>query len=166
MTESGPIQEFEELLKRHNRAFYDRDLAALRALYVPDVEVPYFDNHADCDSTDIETHLDKVATFFETGDIVLCWSRTFGPSSMAMPRAWSPRSATLRNRYLEFGHRSSWSVMRRPGGFAMSTSRRIQMKQAHNTRIEFARYAGRAANPLRGLAASHARRVTLGSWTL
>ena len=70
MTESGQIQEFEELLARYNRAFYDRDLAALRALYVPDVEVPYFDNHADCDSTDLETHLKKVATFFETVDIV------------------------------------------------------------------------------------------------
>ena len=70
MTESGQIQEFEELLARYNRAFYDRDVAALRALYVPDVGVPYFDNHADCDSTDLETHLEKVATFFETGDIV------------------------------------------------------------------------------------------------
>ena len=69
MTESGQIQEFEELLARYNRAFYDRDVAALRALYVP-VRVPYFDNHADCDSTDLETHLEKVATFFETGDIV------------------------------------------------------------------------------------------------
>ena len=29
MTESGQIQEFEELLARYNRAFYDRDLAAL-----------------------------------------------------------------------------------------------------------------------------------------
>ena len=69
MTESRRIQEFEELLAQYNRAFYDRDLAALRALYVPDVEVPYFDNHADCDSTDLETHLEKVATFFETGAI-------------------------------------------------------------------------------------------------
>ena len=70
MNESGQIQEFEELLARYNRAFYDRDLATLRALYVSDVEVPYFDNHADCDSTDLETHLEKVAMFFETGDIV------------------------------------------------------------------------------------------------
>ena len=70
MTESGQIQEFEELLARYNRALYDRDLAALRALYVPDVEVHYFDNHADCDSTDLGTPLERVATFFETGDIV------------------------------------------------------------------------------------------------
>ena len=70
MTESGQIQEFEELLARYNRAFYDRELAALRAIYVPDVEVSYFDNHAGCDSTDLETHLESVATFFETGDIV------------------------------------------------------------------------------------------------
>ena len=70
MTESEQTQEFEELLARYNRAFYDRDLAALRALYVSDAKVSYFDNHADCDSTDLETHLEKVATFFETGDIV------------------------------------------------------------------------------------------------
>ena len=70
MTESGRMQEFEELLLRYNRAFYNRELAALRALYVPDVEVTYFDNHADCDSTDLETHLEKVATFLETGDIM------------------------------------------------------------------------------------------------
>ena len=70
MTESVRIQEFEELLARYDKAFHDRDLAALRALYVPDVEVPCFDNHADCDSTDLETHLEKVATFFETGDIM------------------------------------------------------------------------------------------------
>ena len=70
MTESGQNEEFEELLARYNRAFYDRDLAALRALYVPDMEVPYFDNHPDSDSIDLETHLEKVGTFFETGDIV------------------------------------------------------------------------------------------------
>ena len=112
MTGSERIQEFEELLARYNRAFYERDLAALRALYVPDVEVPYFDNHADRDSTDLKTHLEKVERFFERRvTSCLCWSKTFGPSSMATPRAWSPRSATLRNRYLEFGHRSFWSVM-------------------------------------------------------
>ena len=70
MTESGPKKEFEELLAQYNRAFYDRDLAALRELYVPDAEVAYFDNHAGCDSTDLETHLGKVATFLKTGDIV------------------------------------------------------------------------------------------------
>lgn len=69
-TGSEEVQEFEELLARYNSAFCDRDLAALRTLYVPDEEVPYFDNHADCDSVDLETHLQKVATFFETGDIV------------------------------------------------------------------------------------------------
>lgn len=70
MAESGRIQEFEELLERYNRAFYDRDLAALRALYLPDAEIHYFDNHANCDSTDLEKHLENVAKFFETGDIV------------------------------------------------------------------------------------------------
>ena len=54
-----------------------------------------------------------------------------------MPRAWSPWSATRRNRYLEFGHRSSWSILRRHGGFAIFTSRRIQMTRALNTCIDF-----------------------------
>ena len=120
MTESGQVHELEKLLARYNRAFYDRDLAALRALYLPDVEVPYFDNHADGDSTELKTHLEKVATFFETGDIVSLLSRTFGL------RPWRCR---VRGRHgpllcgtgiLEFGHRSSWSVMCGHGGFAMS----------------------------------------------
>ena len=34
------------------------------------------------------------------------------------------------------------------------------MKQAHDTCIEFARYAGRTANPLRGLTTAE-----LGRWT-
>lgn len=70
LTASGRIQEFVDLLARCNRAFYDRDWVALRALYVPDVEMPYFDNHADGDSTNLATHLKKVETFFERGDIV------------------------------------------------------------------------------------------------
>lgn len=70
MNETGPQQEFEELLARYNSAFHERDLAALRALYVPDVHVPYFDNHAGCDSTDLDTHLEKVAMFLETGDVM------------------------------------------------------------------------------------------------
>ena len=36
---------------------------------MPDVEVPYFDNHTDGDATDLEAHLERVAAFFETGDI-------------------------------------------------------------------------------------------------
>ena len=70
MNKTGPLQEFEELLAQYNRAFHDRDLAALRALYVPDVEVPYFDNHAGCDSTNFQMHLERVATFLETGNVM------------------------------------------------------------------------------------------------
>lgn len=64
------MQEFEQLLSRYNQCFYQRDLEALRALYVPDSEVLYFDNHVGGDSQDLETHLTHVANFFRTGNIV------------------------------------------------------------------------------------------------
>ena len=64
------MRSFEELLSRYNRCFYERDLEALRALYVPDGEVPYFDNHANCDSTTLDAHLANVANFFRSGNVV------------------------------------------------------------------------------------------------
>ena len=64
------MKEFEQLLSRYNQCFYERDLEALRALYIPDNEVPYFDNHANCDSSDLETHLENVANFFRSGNLV------------------------------------------------------------------------------------------------
>jgi hypothetical protein len=58
---------FRALLDAYNRCFLDRDLAALRALYVRDGEVVYFDNHAGCDSTSLDKHLEKVGAFFAHG---------------------------------------------------------------------------------------------------
>ncbi len=63
-------EEFEQLLRRYNQCFYDRDIAALRDMYVADGNVIYFDNHAKCDSSEIEAHLIKVKEFFDTGSIV------------------------------------------------------------------------------------------------
>ncbi len=64
------MKEFEELLARYNQCFYERNIEALRALYVPDNKVVYFDNHADCDSTNLETHLEQVTNFFQAGPVV------------------------------------------------------------------------------------------------
>ena len=66
---TDPRAQLGELLERYNQAFYQRDLEALRALYVSDGEVPYFDNHAGCDSPDLADHLCKVAAFLAGGEV-------------------------------------------------------------------------------------------------
>jgi hypothetical protein len=60
---------FRALLEAYNRCFYDRDLAALGALYASDGELPYFDNHPGCDSTMLRAHLEKVGAFFARGKL-------------------------------------------------------------------------------------------------
>jgi ketosteroid isomerase-like protein len=63
--------ELEELFDRYNRCFYDRDLNALRSLYVDDdAGFVYFDNHADSDSVGLDDHLSKVSAFFASGAVV------------------------------------------------------------------------------------------------
>ena len=64
------LEEFEQLLRQYNQCFYERDIESLRNMYVPDGNVIYFDNHANCDSSNIEIHLAKVEEFFDKGSIV------------------------------------------------------------------------------------------------
>ncbi|KAI9134699.1 nuclear transport factor 2 family protein [Acaryochloris sp. CCMEE 5410] len=64
------LEEFEQFLRQYNQCFYDRNLAALRNLYVDDGQITYFDNHAGCDATDLDHHLQQVSQFFATGTIV------------------------------------------------------------------------------------------------
>ena len=64
------LEEFEHLLKQYNQCFYERDIESLRNMYVPDGNVIYFDNHANCDSSEIEVHLTKVKEFFDNSSIV------------------------------------------------------------------------------------------------
>jgi hypothetical protein len=54
------------LIEAYNDCFVKRDIQELRNLYVPSGPFTYFDNHAGCDSTDIEDHLAKVQCFFES----------------------------------------------------------------------------------------------------
>lgn len=64
------LKDFVQLLKQYNQCFYDRDIESLRNMYTADGDVIYFDNHADCDSADIEIPLAKVKDFFASGTIV------------------------------------------------------------------------------------------------
>lgn len=64
------LEEFEQLLRQYNRCFYNRDIESLRNMYVADGNIVYFDNHANCDSSEIEIHLTKVKEFFANGTIV------------------------------------------------------------------------------------------------
>jgi ketosteroid isomerase-like protein len=64
------LEEFEKLLKQYNEYFYNRDIESLRNMYVADGHVIYFDNHANCDSSEIEVHLSKIQEFFSNGTIV------------------------------------------------------------------------------------------------
>ncbi len=67
---TSKLEEFEQLLRQYNQCFYDRDLQSLRNMYVPDGNVIYFDNHANCDSSEIEEHLTKVKEFLAKGTVV------------------------------------------------------------------------------------------------
>lgn len=48
------LEEFEQLLKQYNQCFYARDIESLRKMYVADGQVIYFDNDADCDSSQMK----------------------------------------------------------------------------------------------------------------
>lgn len=67
---SSNSEEFERFLQQYNQCFYDRNLAALRDMDIDDGKITYFDNHAGCDATDLDRHLQYVRQFFTTDTIV------------------------------------------------------------------------------------------------
>lgn len=58
------------LVGEYNRCFYDRDVAALRRMYVDDGDFTYFDNDPDCDTASLDDHLEQVAAFLRSGQVV------------------------------------------------------------------------------------------------
>lgn len=54
-------------IRAYNQCFYDRDVEALRRLYAARDFTQFWDNHAGCDSTRLQDHFERVATFFENG---------------------------------------------------------------------------------------------------
>lgn len=67
---AAEIEALVDLVDRYNNCFYDRDIEALREMYVSDGEVIFFDNHASCDTDSLAEHLESVAKFFSSGEIV------------------------------------------------------------------------------------------------
>lgn len=64
------LKEFQSLVEQYNQCFYDKNVVALRQMYVADGNVRFFDNHPDHDSSALKDHLDEVAVFFQAaGDI-------------------------------------------------------------------------------------------------
>ena len=60
-----------DLVDRYNRCFYDRDVEALRDLYIADEHgFAYFDNHAGCDASTLDDHLAAVGAFLRDGEVV------------------------------------------------------------------------------------------------
>ena len=70
LTTDEQRKPFKALLDAYDQCFYNKDIEGLKALYVTDGGVSYFDNHAHCDSRSLADHLKKVGHFFNTGNIV------------------------------------------------------------------------------------------------
>lgn len=60
-----------EILENYIECFTNRDLTRLKDLYVEAGEFCYFDNHAGCDSDNIDDHFEKVKAFFESDESIL-----------------------------------------------------------------------------------------------
>ncbi len=69
INDPNKLKAFISVINEYNDCFYKRDIERLRALYVADGDIIFFDNHKDCDSTDLEDHIEKVGDFFRTGNI-------------------------------------------------------------------------------------------------
>ncbi|MEM9715888.1 MAG: nuclear transport factor 2 family protein [Pseudomonadota bacterium] len=67
MRKTLACQRPDDFIQMYNQCFYDRDLDGLRSLYSSDEFSVFWDNHKDCDSTNLDDHFAKLATFFETG---------------------------------------------------------------------------------------------------
>lgn len=66
---AAAVDEFSALIDACNRCFYNRDIAALKRLYVADGDVRYFESHAGCDSLTLTDHLGKVEACFRSGAV-------------------------------------------------------------------------------------------------
>lgn len=55
------------VLESYNLCFYDRDIEALKAMYLDAAEFVFWDNHPDCDSASLDDHVAKVGKFFDIG---------------------------------------------------------------------------------------------------
>ena len=77
INDPNELKIFESIIDEFSSCFYERDIERLKNLYVSDGEIIYFDNHANCDSIDLEDHIKKVGDFFRTGNIEELTSEDF-----------------------------------------------------------------------------------------
>jgi hypothetical protein len=68
-TSKKKLREFSSFIEKYNNCFYERNINALKNMYATDGDIVFFDNHIGCDSTNLDSHLDKVQNFFDTGNI-------------------------------------------------------------------------------------------------
>lgn len=60
---------YRAFIDQYNECFYRRDIDALREMYSSDGDIIYFDNHSQCDSYNLDDHIEKVGRFIGSGDI-------------------------------------------------------------------------------------------------
>ncbi len=63
------IKPFISLMDAYDQSFYMRNVDDFRSLHVADKRIVFYDNHANCDSTNYTEHERKVENFFKTGEI-------------------------------------------------------------------------------------------------
>ena len=63
VTHPDELKIFQSIIDEYSSCFYERDIERLKNLYVPDGDIIYFDNHADCDSIGLEDHLKRIGDF-------------------------------------------------------------------------------------------------------
>lgn len=63
------LRPFIAFIDEYDQTFYGRNIEKFRALHVHDNGFVFFDNHANCDSSNYQEHEAKVANFFSSGEI-------------------------------------------------------------------------------------------------
>jgi ketosteroid isomerase-like protein len=117
VTDQNELKIFESIIDEYSTCFYERDIERLKNLYVSDGDIIYFDNHANCDSIDLEDHLKKVGDFFRSGNIEELISEDFvvfrhgqGACMLIKYRYPShPKPCARTTYYLEL-HNDQWKI--------------------------------------------------------
>lgn len=109
--------KFRKFLEDYQDCWYRRDSAALRRIYCSDGDVSYFDNHADCTTTEIDEHIRKVSAFFNSGNMVELLNEDFqvwehgGAACITATHRYSthPRPGVRATYYLE-KEKDGWRI--------------------------------------------------------
>jgi ketosteroid isomerase-like protein len=70
LIDEDSLRPFKTFIDEYDQSFYVRNIEKFRSLHVSDGNVVFFDNHANCDSSNYSDHEAKVGNFFNNGEIV------------------------------------------------------------------------------------------------